>query len=159
MYSKLSCAQDSTMTVNVSPCANAMKEGTTGFRQGETKADAAPARAVERRRTPRRPVDRAVVLRLADAGNLGPVPAQLVDLSAGGVGVRLKRPLAPRKQFTLEVGGAAAAGGSGTGDGFALRYQVVRCRPLGHGLFHVGAVFVRTPAAGPVKPSAAAKRA
>jgi hypothetical protein len=103
------------------------------------------------------------MLRLADAGNLAPVPARLVDLSAGGVGIRLQRPLAPGKQFTLEVGGAAAAGGAGgaagSGDGFALRYQVVRCKPLGQGWFHIGAAFVRKPAPGREKPNAAAKRA
>jgi hypothetical protein len=158
MYSKLSCGQNSTITFNVSPCENEMKEGTEEIRQGEAKPGALPAPAVERRRTARRRVDRAVVLRLADAGAPAPVPAQLLDLSAGGVGLRLQRPLAPGKQFTLEVGGSAAAGAAGNSGAFALRYQVVRCRPLGHGLFHVGAAFVRTPAPRSVKPSAGPKR-
>src|SRR4051794_7164203 len=121
------------MTFNVSPCSDAMKEGTTESRQGETKGDAAQAVVAERRRTPRRPVDRDVMLRLADAGNVAPVQARLIDLSAGGVGLRLQRPLAPGKQFTLEVGGTAAAGAApaaGTAEAFALRYQVVRCKPL-----------------------------
>jgi hypothetical protein len=147
------------MTLNVSPCPNPMKESTAASRQEEAKPTvAAPAPiAAERRRTPRRAVDRPVMLRVVDAGNLPPVPARLVDLSAGGVGVRLQRPLAPGKQFTLEVRGAAAA--AGTGDGLALRYQVVRCKPLGHGWFHIGAMFVRKPAPAPAKAGAAVKRA
>jgi hypothetical protein len=152
------------MTLNVSPYPNPMKESTAASRQEEAKVTiAAPAPiAAERRRTPRRAVDRPVMLRVADAGNLAPVPARLVDLSAGGVGVRLQRPLAPGKQFTLEVRGAAAPAGGGaaaTGDGLALRYQVVRCKPLGHGWFHVGAMFVRKPAPAPAKPGGAVKRA
>jgi hypothetical protein len=145
-----------------------MKEGTLEFRQGDTTGAVAPAAAAaaatptgtERRRTPRHPVDRDVMLRLADAGNLGPVPARMVDLSAGGVGVRLQRPLAPGKQFTLEVGSTppgSAGNGVGT-EAFALRYQVVRCKPLGHGMFHVGAEFVRMPAPAAPKPNGGVKR-
>ena len=120
-----------------------MKEDTSALQKGSTESgDASPA--AERRRTSRQPVDRPVTLRLADAGNLGPVPARLVDLSAGGIGLRLPRPLAPGKQFTLEVGNPTTAA-AGNGEAFALRYVVVRCRPLGHGSFHVGARFVRTP--------------
>jgi hypothetical protein len=106
------------------------------------------------------------VLRLADSANLGPVPARLVDLSAGGVGVRLQRPLAPGKQFTLEVPGVSTSGSAGGsthddgaagagGEAKALRYRVVRCKPLGQGAFHVGAAFVRTPAPTAARASAA----
>jgi hypothetical protein len=165
------------MNVNLSPCQNEMKEGTSAaVRQGDAAGQVAVARSgavagrgaatavvVERRRTPRRRVDAAVVLRLADAVNPGPIAARLVDLSAGGVGVRLPRPLAPGKLFTLDVPGMISAGtaytGGSTGNGeriaFALRYRVVRCTPLGHGSFHVGAAFVRTPAPPVARASAA----
>jgi hypothetical protein len=122
-------------------------------------------------------VDRPVVLRLPDAGNLGPVPAHLVDVSASGIGVRLKRPLAPGKQFTLDVGTQAKAGeavvadkaavaaaacpSGSAGGAFVLWYRVIWCKPLGQGAFHIGAAFVRAPVSAPVKaagPAAAAPK-
>jgi hypothetical protein len=78
--------------------------------------------------------------------------------------VRLQRPLAPGKQFILEIGGGggAVAGAGARGGGPAdaaslspLRYRVVRCKPLGQGAFHVGAEFVRTPAPAPAVASKA----
>jgi hypothetical protein len=111
------------------------------------------------------------VLRLPDAGNLGPVPAHLVDVSASGIGVRLKRPLAPGKQFTLEISAATKAGEKETaaagaalaarngGGAFVLRYRVVWCKPLGRGTFQIGAAFVRAPASAPAKAAAAAAAA
>jgi hypothetical protein len=56
------------------------------------------------------------------------------------VAIRLKKPLAPGREFVLFLAGAASAT-------TPLRYRVVRCRPLGQGNFHMGASFVRIPTA------------
>jgi hypothetical protein len=92
----------------------------------------------ERRRKSRTLVQRSVKIHLAGERSDDLIDAQLVDLSASGVGIRMTRPLAPGKEFTLAVSGAQ--------DGLAeLHYRSVRCIPLGRGEFHIGAIFVRTP--------------
>jgi hypothetical protein len=61
--------------------------------------------------------------------------AVLLDISAGGVGLRLNQPLAPGKEFTLTLPGGAEVGKP-------LRYRVARRKPLGQGKFLIGAQFV-----------------
>jgi hypothetical protein len=60
----------------------------------------------ERRRKSRTLVQRSVKIHLAGERSEDLIDAQLVDLSASGVGIRMTRPLAPGKEFTLAVSGA-----------------------------------------------------
>ena len=107
-----------------------------------TQTKVAPqAPAAERRRHPRTPVQCSVQLRSPDRPGSAPIDGTLVDFSACGVGIRLSGPLAPGKEFLLNIPTAA--------DKLAnLQYRVVRCCPLGRGGFHIGAVFIR-----PARPS------
>ena len=77
-------------------------------------------------------------IRLVDRRSAEPLPARLCDVSAYGIGLRVGRPVAPGTEFILELSDARE-------DVSALRYRAARCRPLGNGMFHVGAAFVRTP--------------
>jgi PilZ domain len=94
----------------------------------------------EQRVAPRKRVERDVRIRLADRPDDEPLAARLCDVSASGIGLRLMRPVPPGKEFILELSDARE-------DVSALRYRAARCRPLGNGLFLVGAAFVRKPAA------------
>jgi hypothetical protein len=62
--------------------------------------------------------------------------AHLLDVSAGGVGLRAARPFVPGEEFFLLLFDAAELAAT------PLRYSVARCEALGDGQFHVGASFV-----------------
>lgn len=78
-----------------------------------------------------------VPIRLVDTPGAEPLNGHLMDVSASGVGVRLDRPLAPGREFTMALPKPDDVK-------TPLRYRVARCRPLVGGEFHVGASFVRT---------------
>ena len=109
----------------------------------------------ERRGAPRKAVDCPVQLRVVnpvdDQDGL-PLAAVLMNLSASGVGLRLGAPLPPGREFVLALASAPAVV-------TPLKYRVVRCKPLGHGEFEVGAAFVRSPNPDPVQPPDASKPA
>ena len=97
----------------------------------------APARgSSERRATPRIRVDRRVRFRLADNADAVPVDAHLLDVSAGGVGLRVSSPMVAGDEFFLMLFDAVELAST------PLRYRVVRCEPLGDGQFLVGASFM-----------------
>jgi hypothetical protein len=97
----------------------------------------------ERRASPRMPVDKSVEIRPLDDVLGRPVSAHMVDLSAGGIGLRLSRPLARGREFVLVLPGGGAGAASAHPNG--LRYRVVRCLPQRDGTFLVGCSFIRVP--------------
>ena len=110
-----------------------------------TDSSHAPARsATERRATPRVRVDRPVQFRLADNAEAAPIDAHLLDVSAGGVGLRVSSALVPGDEFFLLLFDAIELAST------PLRYRVVRCVPLADGYFLVGAAFVGNPRNSPI---------
>jgi len=99
----------------------------------------AAATAADRRATPRVRVDRPVQFRLADNAEGAPIDAHLIDVSAGGVGLRVHSPLVPGDEFFLLLFDAIELAST------PLRYRVVRCEALDDGQFLVGAAFVGNP--------------
>jgi hypothetical protein len=105
------------------------------------------APADERRANPRFVVDRDVEIRLLDDVLGRPLAAHMVDLSAGGIGLRMARPLARGREFMLILPGQAASATlaviNPASGGAALRYRVVSCRPERDGQFFIGCSFIR----------------
>ena len=91
---------------------------------------------VERRSASRRRVEGPLPVKLLDVSGQPMHEARLADISTTGVGLHMNRPLPPGREFALAVPNGAEIA-------TPLRYRVVRCRPLGGGLFHIGAAFVR----------------
>jgi PilZ domain-containing protein len=105
-----------------------------------SKPSIAPSNsAADRRATPRFRVDRPVQFRRVENADGPPIDAQLLDVSAGGVGLRVSSPLVPGDEIFLLLFDAVELAST------PLRYRVVRCGPLGEGQFLVGAAFVGNP--------------
>ena len=123
---------------------NMSSQPQTTSRKGAPAASTPVAEpGAERRASPRMPVDKSVEIRLLDDVLGRPVPAHMVDLSAGGIGIRVARPLARGREFVLVLPGACATASSANPNG--LRYRVVRCLPMRDGQFLVGCSFIRAP--------------
>ena len=109
-----------------------------------SKSAGASGTAADRRATPRIRVDRPIKFRVADRDDGPLIDAHLLDVSAGGAGLRTAQPLAPGDEFFLMLFDAVELAST------PLRYCVVRCEPLGGGQFLVGAAFVGNPTSAPV---------
>ena len=108
-------------------------------RQLQKSSDAHANPAAERRATPRFRVDRPIQFRLADNAEGPLINAHLIDVSAGGVGLRVSNPLVPGDEFLLLLFDAIELAST------PLRYRVVRCEPLPDDQFLVGAAFIGNP--------------
>src|SRR5918997_3010857 len=111
----------------------------TPLRKRGTSRQVAPS-GDDRRAEPRVTGSRPVALRLVDVHSDGDdaiIHAMVTDLSRGGVGVRLCRPIGRGREFLIVFQG------EGPGAGTALVYRAVRYFQADPGLFHVGAQFVR----------------
>ena len=125
-------------TQNSTPSPNQPAAPATG-RAASAPIVPAVEPGAELRASPRFHVDKDVEIRLLDDVLGRPVAARMVDLSAGGIGIQVKRPLARGREFVLVLPG----GGPGNPNG--LRYRVVRCLPQRDGDCLVGCSFIRAP--------------
>jgi hypothetical protein len=91
----------------------------------------------ERRASPRVRADRPIQLRLVENPET-PLNAHLLDVSAGGVGLRMSEELAVDQEFFLSLFDAVELAST------PLRYRVVRCSMLVSGEYRIGASFIPT---------------
>ena len=100
-------------------------------------SDPTASSQAERRASPRVKADRPIQLRLVERPET-PLDAHLLDVSAGGVGLRMSQPLEIGQEFFLMLFDAVELAST------PLRYRVVRRSMLVSGEYHIGAMFVRS---------------
>ena len=108
-----------------------MQRAATRRKARQTSRTSVASSSVAERRSLRRPAP----VQLLTQPQSKVVNATLVDVSVSGIGLRTNVPIPPGTELDMQLPNAEV--------GVPLRYRVARCRPLGHGQFHIGAAFVR----------------
>jgi hypothetical protein len=117
---------------------------------GSLRSDELALVTGEKRKSPRVGFRGQLIIRVISAAGPGaPVRVRLRDLSRTSIGFLHRQNLPVGRKFVICLSNDSTEPGGVT----QLLYQVVRCDALDDGLFAIGATFVQTSPAKPVKPA------